>query len=179
MILRGVGLLCSPGPSNSPSRGVAALTRHIAETPLEDARLKGVNLDSKMLGRLVGGEVYNVGDLALVNVDVDEDRTRALAGCDKHSDARKTLWKLKRAAALLFKEELNPKPPKKNGTGLKARKRGRTTEQQQALAAVARWEAQGTDDTAFVADYVKALVAIARRHSDGGRGAPSRKRRKK
>ena len=33
------------------------------------------------------------------------------------------------------------------------------------------------DDTAFVADYVKALVAIARRHSDGGRGAPSRKRR--
>lgn len=50
-----------------------------------------------------------------MNVDVDEDRTRALAGCDKHSDARKTLWKLKRAAALLFKEELNPKPPKKNG----------------------------------------------------------------
>ena len=112
----------------------------MAETDLADVQLKCMKKsvwDAALqrctypaIERLRKGQVRTVGDLALV--DVDEDRTMALTGQDKHGAARRELWTLKRAAALQFIEKLALKPPKKNGNGRAEKKRERTTEQQQA-----------------------------------------------
>ena len=118
--------------------------------------------------------VKTVGDLAKVNVD-DEELALALTLCGRHVDARKTLWRWKRAAALLLRVPIGDKPPKKNGTGKRVYKQERTTKEQRALDVASRWVAHAvTPDPAFVKDYADALAAIARRQlpkkSSGGDG---------
>ena len=106
--------------------------------------------------------VKTVGDLAKVNVD-DEELALALTLCGRHVDARKTLWRWKRAAALLLRVPIGDKPPPKNGTGKKVSKRERTTKEQDALDVAARWAASraGTVDADLATKYAEALAAIA------------------
>ena len=101
--------------------------------------------------------------------------------------ARKTLWRWKRAAAVLLDvTTLADKPPPKNGTGKKVSKRERTTKEQDALDVAARWAAAraGTVDDAFATEYAEALAAVARRllskkgsGGDDGAEPPQKKRR--
>ena len=106
--------------------------------------------------------------------------------CGRHVDARKTLWRWKRAAALLLRVPIGDKPPPKNGTGKRVSKRERTTKEQDALDVAARWAASraGTVDDAFATEYAEALAAVARRQlskkgsgGDDGAEPPQKKRR--
>ena len=129
--------------------------------------------------------VKTIGDLAKVDVDKKElavALTRASAYCD----ARKTLWRWKRAAAALLDVKLGDKPPPKNGTGKKVSKRERTTKEQDALDVAARWASRaGTVDDAFATEYAEALAAVARRQlskkgsgGDDGAEPPQKKKRR-
>ena len=131
-----------------------------ASTPLRDVPKAKWTVDQA--GRMERNGVKTVGDLAKVNVD-DEELALALTLCGRHVDARKTLWRWKRAAALLLRVPIGDKPPKKNGTGKRVYKQERTTKEQRALDVATRWVAHAdTPDLAFVKRYAEALAAIAR-----------------
>ena len=156
-----------------------------ASTPLRDVPKAKWTVDQA--GRMARNGVKTVGDLAKVNVD-DEELALALTLCGRHADARKTLWRWKRAAALLLDvTTLADKPPPKNGTGRAVSKRERTTKEQDALDVAARWAASraGTVDDAFATEYAEALAAVARRQlskkgsgGDDGAEPPQKKKRR-
>ena len=126
-------------------------------------RIKGARWSKGQGSHMMAKGVKTIGDLAKVDVDKKElavALTRASAYCD----ARKTLWRWKRAAAALLDVKLGDKPPPKNGTGKKVSKLERTTKQQHALDVTARWAASrgGTEDEKLATEYAEALAAIAR-----------------
>ena len=129
--------------------------------------------------------VKTIGDLAKVDVDKKELAV-ALTRASAYSAARKTLWRWKRAAAALLDVKLGDKPPPKNGTGKRDRKRERTTKEQHALDVAARWAASraGTVDEKLAKEYAEALAAVALRQiskigsgGDDGAEPPQKKRR--
>ena len=144
-----------------------------ASTPLRDVPKAKWTVDQA--GRMARNGVKTVGDLAKVNVD-DEELALALTLCGRHADARKTLWRWKRAAALLLRVPIGDKPPPKNGTGRAVSKRERTTKEQDALDVAARWAASrgGTEDEKLATEYAEALAAIAR-----GVSEPQKKKKRR
>jgi len=144
-----------------------------ASTPLRDVPKAKWTVDQA--GRMARNGVKTVGDLAKVNVD-DEELALALTLCGRHADARKTLWRWKRAAALLLRVPIGDKPPPKNGTGKKVSKRERTTKEQDALDVAARWAAHAdAPDAKLATEYAEALADIAR---DGVVEPQQKKRRR-
>ena len=143
-----------------------------ASTPLRD--VPKAKWTVEQAGRMARNGVKTVGALAKVNVD-DEELALALTLCGRHVDARKTLWRWKRAAALLLRVPIGDKPPPKNGTGKKVSKRERTTKEQDALDVASRWAAHAdAPDAKLATEYAEALADIAR-----GVAEPQKKKKRR